>query len=112
MDTKKVNFNKKDIPKYFDTTIGALNGIINILEIAKGIVTENKKVTKSDVTSGKLKDPYITLGVSPFDSNELIAEIWKTKSKYAHPDMPNGSTEIQRKLNEAWAEIKKERGIK
>lgn len=60
---------------------------------------------------------YVTLGISPLASNEEIEKRYKQLCKMYHPDMSlskEGKEEFTRKfgeINEAYAEIKRARGI-
>jgi len=55
-------------------------------------------------------DPYSELGVKPDDPDELIREIYLKKSLFYHPDR-GGDEEKMKKLNKAYDEIRRMRGL-
>ncbi|MBT9161020.1 MAG: Chaperone protein DnaJ [Dehalococcoidia bacterium] len=61
-----------------------------------------------------LKDesPYRILGVTEDADNEVVKAAYKAKSRKAHPDTPTGSNNEMSKINSAYRDICKARGLK
>lgn len=57
--------------------------------------------------------PYLMLGVSDDDPDELIEQVFRLKSKYRHPDnLLHGNAARFKELNNAYQAIKRKRAGK
>jgi len=56
-------------------------------------------------------DPYRELGITPDASDEVVRAAYKAEARRRHPDR-GGSNEEMERLNAAFAEIKKRRGMR
>jgi DnaJ-domain-containing protein 1 len=65
--------------------------------------------TSSSVSSS-FSNPYQVLGVSPFASDEEIRSAYLRMAKSCHPDR-GGNVEEMKRINKAYEEIKRMRGM-
>lgn len=75
------------------------NGVLYFLKTFEGVIKEQQIKNQ--------ESPYTILGVSEDDPEELIKEIYRTKSKYYHPDKKGGDNEKFIKMNTAYKKILK-----
>ena len=64
----------------------------------------------SPSVSRPFSDPYRILGVSPFATDEEIRGAYLRMAKRCHPDM-GGDAEDMKRINRAYEEIKRMRGM-
>ena len=74
-----------------------------------------------NTSSSRVQDPYAELGVAKFASDEAVRAAYREKAKRLHPDalrahglseeLLSRANEQMARLNAAWAEIRKERGL-
>lgn len=75
------------------------------------------KVEPSAASTPANEMNYVKLGISPLASNQEIQNRYKELMKSLHPDMVTSEeskkalTKKAQEINEAWSEIRKERGI-
>lgn len=70
-----------------------------------------QKSSPADVAKETLSIYYDFLGVEPADKDETITRVYRAKSTSYHPDA-GGDPEKFKRLNHAYEEIKKARGMK
>ena len=54
-------------------------------------------------------DPYTVLDIPPNSPNWLVDLAYRNRAKKAHPDMPGGSEEEMKRINNAYQKIKEVR---
>jgi len=109
----------KGYEHYLDTADKVLRNIAGIVEWIKSGGIERTRDQLRDLIQflGGLavegqKDPFRILGVDPEASREEVDEVFRTKARFAHPDIVGGSGERMSLLNWARDEIYKLRGWK
>ena len=95
-----------------------LEGMADILEDPKlwasfpfpSFASFSPPSSASPSVSPPFSDPYRLLGVSPFASDEEIRGAYLRMAKRCHPDM-GGDAEDMKRINWAYGEIKRMRGM-